>query len=144
MASELVVPVVKIKKVRKHPNADKLEICSALGYQCLIKKGSHKDGDLLVYFPPDTLIPAEVSESHNIRPYLKGPEQDRVGSIRLRGTVSHGLLLPLEDMTWKEGDNVADHYGCKKYMPPVKNPAGDTATPMVNIDAISIAEFLAR
>lgn len=33
MGSDLIVPVVEVKNVRIHPNADMLSICEVLGYQ---------------------------------------------------------------------------------------------------------------
>ena len=48
MASELVVPVVKIQNVRPHPNAEKLELSDVLGYQMCVPKGKYKGGELVV------------------------------------------------------------------------------------------------
>jgi len=33
MSSDLVVPVVVLRNVRPHPNADLVELCDVLGYQ---------------------------------------------------------------------------------------------------------------
>jgi len=131
MASDLIVPVVKLEQLRPHPNADKLELVNVLGYQMCVPKGLHKDGDVMVYFPADTLIPATWADSFGVRKYLKGKDQDRVGRIKLRGEPSFGLVvqppkLPA-DVKFNVGDNVADYYGAKKYEPPVRATAGDAA-----------------
>jgi RNA ligase (TIGR02306 family) len=84
---------------------------------------------LVVYFPADTLIPAEWADKFGVRKFLKGKDNDRVGRIRLRGEPSFGLVVEMpEGSTWKEGDNVADFYGAKKYEPPVRATCGDAAS----------------
>jgi len=129
MASDLVVPVVEIRNVRIHPNADALELCDVLGYQMCVPKGRHKNGDVMVYFPADVLIPSEWAERFGAKKYLKGKDNDRVGRIRLRGEPSFGLVvaLPTDNPPWRVGDNVADYYGAKKYEPPVRVGCGDAA-----------------
>ena len=135
MASELVVPVVKIQNVRAHPNADKLELCDVLGYQMCIPKGRYKGGELAVYFPADTLIPAEWADKFGVRKFLKGKDQDRVGRVKLRGEPSFGLVADMPGCAnWEEGKNVAWHYQCKKYEPPVKVGCGDAAAYDEKID----------
>jgi RNA ligase (TIGR02306 family) len=128
MSSEFVVPVVVIENVRPHSNSDNLELCDVLGYQMCVPKGKHHDGDVMVYFPADTLIPYEWAEKFGVRKYLKGKDQDRVGRIRLRGEPSFGLVVPqIASPDWKVGDNVAWYFGAKKYEPPVRATAGDAA-----------------
>ena len=135
MASELVVPVVRIRNVRVHSNAEKLELCDVLGYQMCIPKGRYKGGELAVYFPADVLLPAEWADRFGVRKFLKGKDQDRVGRVKLRGEPSFGLVAdPPEGASWKEGDNVAAHYGCRKYEPPVKVGCGDAAPHDERID----------
>jgi RNA ligase (TIGR02306 family) len=128
MASELVVPVVRVSNVRAHPNADKLDVCDVLGYQMCVPKGKYVGGEMSVYFPADTLLPAEWADKFGVRNYLKGKDKDRVGRVRLRGEPSFGLVVGIpEGQDWKEGDNVASFYGCGKYEPPVKVGCGDAA-----------------
>lgn len=126
MSRSLVVPIVKLEKVREHPNADKLELANVLGYQMAIPKGKYKTGDMVVYFPADTLLPAEWADKFGCRDFLKGSDKDRVGKIRLRGEPSFGLVVDIpEGLDAALGDNVADYFGCKKYEPPIKTTAGD-------------------
>lgn len=128
MATEVFVPVVIIEDVRVHPNAEKLELATVLGYQIVIPKGKYKNGDKLIYFPPDTLLPAKWADLWNVRTYLKGANKERVGSINLRHQVSHGLLIDFpQDQNWEVGDNVAEFFGATKYEPPVRVTCGDAA-----------------
>jgi len=96
----------------------------------------YKDGDVCVYFPADTLIPAEWADKFGVRQLLKGKEQNRVGKIKLRGEPSFGLVvdIPPERADWKVGDNVADYYGCRKYEPPIRVGCGDAAPYDTEID----------
>jgi RNA ligase (TIGR02306 family) len=101
-----------------------------------VPKGQHKSGDVMVYFPADTLIPAEWADKFGVRKYLKGKDQDRVGRVKLRGEPSFGLVQPLPEspIPIAVGDNMAAFYGCKKYEPPVKVGCGDAAAYDEKID----------
>ena len=135
MASELVVPVVKIENVRIHSNSDNLDICDVLGYQMCVPRGKYKGGELAVYFPADVLIPAEWADKFGVRNYLKGENKDRVGRVKLRGEPSFGLVVEVpEGLGWKEGDNVASFYGVQKYIPPIRVSCGDAAAYDEQID----------
>jgi len=135
MSSTLTVPVVKLENVRPHSNADKLELADVLGYQMAIPKGKYNSGDVVVYFPSDVLIPDAWSEKFGVKNFLRGPNKDRVGKIRLRGEPSFGLVADVpEGVSWDVGDNVADYFGCKKYEPPVKTTCGDAAAYDETID----------
>ncbi len=135
MASTLTVPVVQLEHIRAHPNADKLELCNVLGYQMVIPKGSYQTGDVVVYFPADTLIPDNWAEEFGVKKFLRGKDNDRVGKIKLRGEPSFGLVTPLPGgVDWQIGDNVADYYEAKKYEPPIRATAGDAAAHHSEID----------
>ena len=133
MATKVFVPIVNIENVHSHSGADKLDCCDALGYQVCIVKGKYKGGEKCVYFPPDTLLPAKWADFWNVRKYLKGSEQNRVGSIRLRGEISHGLLMDLPaGQDWLVGEDVCDFFGCEKYEPPIRGICGDADIPDEN------------
>jgi RNA ligase (TIGR02306 family) len=86
------------------------------------------EGDLVVYFPADSVLPDEWIEKFGVRAFLKGPQQNRVGRIRLRGEPSFGLIQSIPDgVDWKEGDNVADYYGATKFELPLRVTCGDAA-----------------
>ena len=69
--SEITVTVERIEAIEPHPNADKLEIAKVAGTQTLIVKGQFRAGDRCVYFPPDILLPGDVSEALGVAKYLK-------------------------------------------------------------------------
>jgi len=93
----------------------------------------HKEGDLTVYFPADTILTDEWAAKFNVKSLLKGG--NRVGKIALRGEPSFGLVVKLpEGVDWKEGDNVASYFGCSKYEAPIKTSAGDVSLRDADID----------
>jgi hypothetical protein len=95
----------------------------------------YRDGQVCVYFPADTLLPAEWADKFGVRQLLKGKDRDRVGKIKLRGEPSFGLVVDLPDgVDWKVGDNVCDYFGAKKYEPPIRVGCGDAAPYDPDID----------
>ena len=101
----------------------------------VIPKGKYQNGDTVVYFPADTIIPDSWANEFGVKNFLKGKNNDRVGKIRLRGEPSFGLVTALpEGVTWQIGDNVAQHYDAKKYEPPIRATAGDAAPYEAKID----------
>ena len=117
--SKLIIEVCKVEKVEKHPNADKLSIVTIKGWNCIVGLDQYKAGDLCIYCPPDSIIPNNLIEKHNLE-FLK--KNGKVGIVKLRKIVSQGLILDINDLPAnvkaKEGLNVADILGIKKWEPP--------------------------
>lgn len=115
--SSLIVEVCKIEEVKPHPNADRLDICRVKGWWCIIQKDSYKVGDLVTFIPPDAVIPDKIIDQYELE-YLRNGK--RTKSIRLRGELSQGLILP--NMTKeREGVDVAQELCITKYEPPEVN-----------------------
>lgn len=108
--------VQKVLSITKHPNADTLSICTVLGWQCIIKLDQFKENDLVGYIMIDTVVP-EKDEFEFLR-----DKKFRVRTIKLRGELSQGLVIPLPEGKWKEGDDLTDIIGVKKYEKPDNNP----------------------
>jgi RNA ligase (TIGR02306 family) len=109
--------------IKEHPNADRMELAFAGGYQVCVRKGDYKTGDLAVYIPVDSILP------NNLEAMIFGPDSKvklknhRVKAIKLRGAVSQGMLVPLEyagNTFVKVGDDVTEMLGITKYAPPLK------------------------
>jgi len=126
MASSLIVEVCKIKDVRHHKNSDNLDLALVKGWQVIVGRDQFKEGDLIVYIPMDALIPSDLADKWNVRNYLGGPEKTIVRCARLRGEMSYGLIMENEG-NWGEGEDVSEHYGITKYIPPVRATAADAA-----------------
>jgi RNA ligase (TIGR02306 family) len=89
----------RIDSIRSIDGADAIECAVVGGWSVVIKKGEFKPGDLAVYCEIDSWIPDELA------PFLsKGREPrvfndvkgERLKTVKLRGQLSQGLLLPIE------------------------------------------------
>lgn len=89
----------KILDIQPIPNADAIEVATVDGWRVVVKKGEFAVGDLAVYSEVDSWIPHELapflSKGNEPREY-NGVRGERLRTIRLRGQISQGLLLPLE------------------------------------------------
>jgi len=113
--SDLIIEVCKIDKIEKHPNADRLALATIKGWNCVVGLNA-KEGDLVVFCPPDSMIPMDLIEKHKLE-YLK--KDGRVKTVKLRGVISQGLILDIpEGKNWKAGQDVAKELGITKYEPP--------------------------
>lgn len=130
--------IQKILDIQPIPGADAIEVATINSWKVVVKKDEFTIGDLVVYFEIDSWIP------HTLAPFLSkgqypkvydGVEGERLRTVRLRGQVSQGLILPItiglqvefshtflnfegvRDL--QEGDDITDMLGIMKYDPPV-------------------------
>jgi RNA ligase (TIGR02306 family) len=120
--SSLIVEVCEIKSVEAHPNADRLDIATVKGWNCIVQKGSYSIGDWCVFFPPDSILPDWIIEEYELEFLKKG---GRVGTLKLRGYISQGLILPPTVLAKSGGyhfvgDDVTKVLGVTKYEVPEK------------------------
>ena len=89
----------KIADIRPIPDADAIEVAVVDGWKVVVKKGEYSVGDLAVYLEIDAWVPNELapflSKGQEPREY-NGVKGERLRTIKLRGQVSQGLLLPVE------------------------------------------------
>ncbi len=121
--STLIVESVEADIV-DHNNADSLCIAKIRGkaWQCIVNKFDWevKPGDVIkgVYFPIDSILPEEIINSHGLE---KLTHKGRIKSVRLRGELSQGLLLPvgkdIPDMP--VGVNLTEELRVIKYEMPI-------------------------
>jgi len=110
------VEICRIDKIEKHPNADKLDIATIKGWNCIVQRDIYKDGDLIIFIPPDCVLPEKLIEQYNLT-YLKNG--GRVSTTKLRGYISQGLVLDIpQGKQYKLGDDVAADLGITKWEPP--------------------------
>ncbi len=119
--SSLVVLVRRIDEIKPHPNADSLELAIVGGWQTVVRKDLFKAGNLVVFVPPDSVLPQELSDKLGVTKYL---HKQRLAVAKLRGENSFGLVFEPHPDNY-EGQDVAEQYGITKYIPPVKMSAGD-------------------
>lgn len=129
--SSLKVEVVQLDNVGVHPNADRLELAQVKGWNVVVGKGNFKTGDLAVYIPVDSVLPERL-EAHLFPPgsKIKLDKKHRIRSIKIRGAMSQGMLVPVWDIAeflnvslppnggYKLGDDLTETLGITKYEPP--------------------------
>lgn len=128
--------VVKIAELRKHTNADRLQIATIFGNSVIVSLDTHV-GDMGVYFPTDLQLSEEFCKVNDLvrrkdehgnqaGGYLD-PNKRNIRTMKLRGEVSDGLYLPitcLAEFTKVSDLNIGDtidtvngHEICRKYIP---------------------------
>lgn len=111
------VDVIRIDEILPHPNADKLEIVKIYEFTCCVRKGDWKPGNLAAYIEPDYVVDVRRPEFSFLR-CKDTRDEERIKPKRLRGIMSQGLLIPAPAGS-KEGDNVIEQLGVKRYVPPM-------------------------
>ncbi len=129
--------ITRIKKVEKHPDADRLAIATVWDYPVCIKLDEFKEGDLVGYIPIDTIMPDiqdfyflcpksyEKYEDENgvLQQRQMGPKYP-VGSVpekyrrikakKMVGRYSQGMLVPAP-LGLVEGDSIVEILSLKKW-----------------------------
>lgn len=116
--------IAQITDIVPIPNADAIE-CAVVenGWNVVVKKGDYKINDLAIYCEVDSWIPHELapflSKGQEPREY-NGVRGERLRTAKLRGTISQGLLLPIDLTFFRDpGTDVTQTLGIQKYEPPI-------------------------
>jgi len=147
--------VVRIKSVRKHPNADRLSIATVWDYDVCIKLDQYKEGDLVGYVPIDSIVPdtmefyflcpkayekyeenGEMKQRQTGFRYPVGgvPEKYRIiKAKRMVDVYSQGMIVACP-AGLQEGDSLVEPLGLKKWeeqeeenLPGIKKTRGTNA-----------------
>jgi RNA ligase (TIGR02306 family) len=117
--------IVKIDELNPIEGADAIECAVVGGWKVVAQKGLYNVGDLAVYFEIDSWIPTELapflSKGKEPREF-EGVKGERLKTIKLRGQLSQGLLMPLTgmgQMGYQEGDDLTEKLGIKKWEKPM-------------------------
>jgi RNA ligase (TIGR02306 family) len=98
MSERKMATIRRIDEIRPIQDADAIEAYRVGGWWVVDKKNAHKVNDLVVYVEIDAFIPHEIapflSKGKEPREY-NGVKGERLRTVKLRGTTSQGLLLPL-------------------------------------------------
>jgi len=122
----------KIKEINPIEGADSIELAVVDGWQVVVAKNvGHQVGDLVVYCEIDSFLPIEPEfEFLRKSSYKKMGDQEgfRLKTIKLRGQISQGLILPYSVIPiaqfataadLPEGMDVSEMLGIVKYEPPI-------------------------
>jgi RNA ligase (TIGR02306 family) len=121
-----------ITDIQPIDGADAIEVAAVGGWKVVVKKGEFRPGDLCIYCEVDSFLPIrdefEFLRKSSYKKMKDGSEGFRLKTIRLRGQVSQGLLLPITmlvsilykgPITIQEGEDVTERLGITKYEPPI-------------------------
>jgi RNA ligase (TIGR02306 family) len=133
--------VQRITAVDPIPGADAIEVCSVLGWKVVTSKGNFVPGDLGVYIEIDSKPPPVDHPAAHLFQFLRdkhsGTEESlRLRTIKLRGQVSQGLLIPLQELPdiadwYVEGQDLTQAMGITKWEPPLPQ-GGDQIGPFTS------------
>lgn len=113
--------VVKLENLRKHSNADRLQIAT-IDFQNVITGLDAKEGDVYVYFPVECKINLDFlrdTNSFRDKSLNKDPEacgffenKGRVKAMKLRGEKSMGYIVPVHKVyEWANATFKEEHIG---------------------------------
>lgn len=112
-----LVTLRKVRKLEPIEGADNILLAHIDGWQCVVKKDEFKENDWGVYFEIDSIIPHESWNDHLFKSESdRNKGKLRIKTIRLRGQLSQGLLLPVSLL---EGKNLTEVVSVEKYEPPI-------------------------
>jgi RNA ligase (TIGR02306 family) len=118
----------KIDDIRPIEGADAIEAARVNGWWVVVaKKDEFKVGDLCIYLEIDSFVPYQLA------PFLcKGKEPrefngvkgEQLRTIKLRGQLSQGLILPMKHLTnygadLVEGSDLTEQLGIQKWEKPI-------------------------
>ena len=111
----------EISDIRPIDGADRIVVAQVDGWECVVQKDEFRVGQRIVYVEVDSVVP-ERPEFEFLR-----PRKFRVRTIKLRGQISQGLVLPLsilpDGTAIGLGDDVTDILGITKYDPEAQQEA---------------------
>jgi len=121
----------KIADIQPIEGADMIELATVDGWKVVVAKNvGHKVGDFVVYCEVDSFLPIKPEfEFLRKSSYKKMGDNEgfRLKTIRLRGQISQGLILPISEVIpfpdvldyMEVGKDVTELLGIVKYEPPI-------------------------
>jgi len=107
MTERKLASIRRIADIQPIEGADAIVVATIDGWKVVVKKGEFKVADLALYIEIDSWVPHELapflSKGQEPREY-NGVKGERLRTIKLRGQVSQGLLLPIHTVWTKHVD----------------------------------------
>jgi RNA ligase (TIGR02306 family) len=125
--------IQRVAEVKSIEGADLICAYKINGWWVVDQVGKYQVGDLTIYCEIDSWIPTKIapflSKGKEPREYF-GVKGERLRTVRLKGQLSQGLLLPYETLAvefegntgigdWEEGDDVSEELDIQKWEAPV-------------------------
>lgn len=122
MMERKLASIRRIKEIKEIENADNIVLAVLDGWQAIVKKGEYSPGDLVTYCEIDSFLPVKDEYEFLRKSSYKNVEGlgegFRIKTMKLRGTLSQGVVLPPVD-GYSEGDDVTEALGIQLYEPPI-------------------------
>ena len=134
--SRKLASIQRIWQIAPIEGVDRIELANVLGWQCVVNKGQFQPMDMAVYFEIDSFLPIrEEFEFMRASSYRKTDimgEGFRLRTMRFRGQISQGLLLPISQFSELSADvelgtDVTEILGVRKWEIEEKVTTGGTA-----------------
>lgn len=130
MSERKLATIRKIAEIKSIEGADRIVAYRVDGWWVVDSVGKYNVDDLVVYLEVDSFVPTSIApfltKPGQFPKTFEGIEGERLKTIRLKGQLSQGLLLPISEDTRKgagilleEGLDVTDHLGILKYEKPL-------------------------
>ena len=129
--------IQRIKEINPIEGADRIEVATVNGWDVVVKKDLYEEGEKVVYCEIDSFLPIEPEfeflRKSSYKKLTNDQEGFRLKSIRMRGQISQGLVIPIEDANKivkrngartdlnleNIGTDVSNLLGIVKYEPPI-------------------------
>jgi RNA ligase (TIGR02306 family) len=118
-----------ISDIQPIDGADMIELAIVDSWKVVVAKNvGHKVGDMVIYCEIDSFLPVkeefEFLRKTSYKKMSDGTEGFRLKTIKLRGQVSQGLILPMSvveytNVQFEVGMDVTNLLGITKYEPPI-------------------------
>lgn len=99
MSERKLVTIEKVKEIRPIEGADNIECAIVRNWPVVVKKGEYKVGNWCIYYEIDSFLPIhddyEFLRKGCYKKFTDGTEGFRLKTIKLRGQISQGLLMPI-------------------------------------------------
>lgn len=124
MSERKLATIRRIAEVKEIVGADAIEAVRVDGWWVVAKKGEYKVGSEAVYLEVDSWVPTTIASfltkaGHEPKEY-EGIKGERLRTVKLRGQLSQGLLLPLSILPeGNYGEDVTDALGILKWERPI-------------------------
>ena len=123
----------KIDALTPIEGADAIECAHVGGWKVVVKKGEYNAGDSAVYIEIDSWVPTTLAPflSKGAYPRVYNEvEGERLRTVKLRGQVSQGLLLNLDQVipethSFGLDADVSEYLGIQKWEPPLEFMSSD-------------------
>ena len=135
--------IQRIWKIEPIEGADRIELAYVLGWQCVVNKGQFQPMDLAIYFEIDSFLPVrdefEFMRTSSYRKTDIMGEGFRLRTMKFRGQISQGLLLPISQFSEipediELGADVTEALGIRKWEIEEKVTTGGTVIGNLPID----------